>query len=324
MSTVTAAARTEIMALVADGLPCSRGVDAGAQVLLVLDDQPVAVPLGDLATQDVVVAHEARDELGGRPRRDRERIGDLLDARVVHDDDPIRHRERLFLVVRDVDEHQPELALEVAELDPHAQLEQAVEVAERLVEQQRLGLRHQHAGEGDTLLLPTRQGARLAVGERFQADHLEGSHRLLPPLLLPDPVHLQPELDVLERRPVREEREVLEDRRRGPLVRRQVDERLAVEEDLALGRELVTADHPQRRRLPAARRAEQDDVLAVVDVQVDVVDGDRAAGEDLRQSDEVEPRLSGRRGRRAPPPPDCTTPSLPCGPLGGRGSRSRS
>ena len=106
---------------------------------------------------------------------------------------------------------------------------------------------------------------------------------------LPTPCILRPNSTFVEHRPVREEGEVLEDGRRRPLVRGQVDERLAVEHDVAVGRELVAADHPQRRRLAAARRPEQDDVLAVVDVQVDVVDGDGAAGEDLRQADEVEP-----------------------------------
>ena len=106
---------------------------------------------------------------------------------------------------------------------------------------------------------------------------------------LPIAVHLEAELDVREHRPVGEQREVLEDGRRRSLVRRQVDERLAVEHDVTLGGELVAADHPQRRRLAAARRSQQDDVLAVVDVQVDVVDGDRAAREHLGQPDEVEP-----------------------------------
>ena len=206
--------------------------------------------------------------------------------------------------MRDVDEHQPELALEVPQLDAHAQLQQPVEVAERLVEEQRLRLRHEHAGERDALLLPARQRARLAVGELGEADHLERLHRELAPLVLADALHLQPERDVVEHGAVREEREVLEDRRRRPLVRRQVDERLPVEHDVALGRELVPADHPQRRRLAAAGRPEQDDVLAVVDVQVDVVDGDGAAGEDLRQPDQVEARPRRlRRGRRLPPPP---------------------
>ena len=191
--------------------------------------------------------------------------------------------------MRDVDEHQAELALEVAQLDAHPQLEQAVEVAERLVEEQRLRLRDEDPRERDALLLPARERPRLAVGERRQADHVERLERPLAPLLLPDAVHLEAELDVGEHRPVREQREVLEDGGRRPLVRRQVDERLAVEDDVTLGRELVAADHPQRRRLAAAGRAQEDDVLAVVDVQVDVVDGDRAAREHLGQADEVEP-----------------------------------
>ena len=78
----------------------------------------------------------------------------------------------------------PELALEVAQLDAHPQLEQPVEVAERLVEEERLRLRDEHAGERDALLLPARERPRLAVGERCQADHVERLERPLPPLLL--------------------------------------------------------------------------------------------------------------------------------------------
>ena len=103
------------------------------------------------------------------------------------------------------------------------------------------------------------------------------------------PSIFSPNATLSSTRPVREQGEVLEDRRRRALVRRQVDERLAVEHDVALGRELVAADHAQRRRLAAAGRPEQDDVLPVVDVQVDVVDGDGAAGEDLREPDQIEP-----------------------------------
>ena len=87
---------------------------------------------------------------------------------------------------------------------------------------------------------------------------------------------------------MREQREVLEHGRGRPLVRGEPHERLAVEHDVALGRVLVPADHAQRRRLAAPGRAEQDDVLAVVDVQVDVLHGERPAREDLRQPDQIE------------------------------------
>ncbi len=183
-STSTAAARTATSA----SSPTSRESPGATTLELTscssVDDEPVAVPLGDAAADDVVVAHEAGDELGLGPRRDRQRVGDLLDPRVVHDDDPVGHRERFLLVVRDVDEHQAELALEVAQLDAHPQLEQPVEVAERLVEEERLRLRHEHARERDPLLLAAGERARLAVGELRQADHLERVQRLLAALVL--------------------------------------------------------------------------------------------------------------------------------------------
>src|SRR5262245_7621831 len=49
--------------LVADGAPVARRDDARADVVLVRDDEPVAVDLDDAPTDDVVVAHEAGDEL---------------------------------------------------------------------------------------------------------------------------------------------------------------------------------------------------------------------------------------------------------------------
>jgi len=49
---------------------------------------------------------------------------------------------------------------------------------------------------------------------------------------------------------------------------------LALQEDAALGGQLEAGDHPQRRRLPRARRTEHREELAVVDVEVDPVDRD--------------------------------------------------
>ena len=50
-----------------------------------------------------------------------------------------------------------------------------------------------------------------------------------------------------------------------------------VEVDPAVGRLDEPGDHPQRRRLAAARRPEQRDELAVGDLEVELVDGDRLA-----------------------------------------------
>ena len=57
---------------------------------------------------------------------------------------------------------------------------------------------------------------------------------------------------------------------------------------VAAGHALQPGDHAQQRRLPAARRADEHDELAVADGQVDVVDGDDAAGEDLAHALEAD------------------------------------
>ena len=64
---------------------------------------------------------------------------------------------------------------------------------------------------------------------------------------------------------------------------------LAVDEDLAAGDLLEPGDHPQQRGLSAAGRADEDDELAVLDVEVDAVDDlDRA--EALDDAAELEAR----------------------------------
>jgi hypothetical protein len=77
---------------------------------------------------------------------------------------------------------------------------------------------------------------------------------------------------------------------RGALVRREAEQALPVEQNVAARRFLVPADHSQRGRLPAAGGAEQDDVLAVRDVEVDVVDREDVLAEPLGQALELEPR----------------------------------
>ena len=105
--------------------------------------------------------------------------GDLLDDAAVHDRDPVGHRQRLLLVVGDVDERDPDLLLDPLELDLQALAELQVERAERLVEEQDLRQVDDGAGESDALLL--------AAGE------LVG----LPVRLVPEPDPLELGLDAL-------------------------------------------------------------------------------------------------------------------------------
>ena len=77
----------------------------------------------------------------------------LHDDAAVHDRDAVGHRERLLLVVRDVEERDPDLALDRLELHLHLLAQLEVERAERLVEQQHRGPVHERARERHALAL---------------------------------------------------------------------------------------------------------------------------------------------------------------------------
>jgi hypothetical protein len=81
---------------------------------------------------------------------------------------------------------------------------------------------------------------------------------------------------------VRVERVVLEDHRDVAVLRRQPVDDAVGDADLAAGDVLEPGDHPQRGRLAAAGRADQDDELAVGDLEVQVGDSLRPVRVDLR------------------------------------------
>jgi hypothetical protein len=110
----------------------------------------------------------ARVDLRIHQVRDAEEVGDigvgglvvdvgggaeLHDVALVHHRQAVGHRERLLLVVGDVQESDPDALLQRPELDLEAAAELGVERAERLVEQQHRGPQHQCPRERDALLL---------------------------------------------------------------------------------------------------------------------------------------------------------------------------
>ena len=88
-------------------------------------------------------------------------------------------------------------------------------------------------------------------------------------LLALHPVAVQPVGDVLLHRHVREERVGLEHHVGRPLVGRQPGHVLPVDLDPPARRRLEAREHPQQRRLAAARAAEQAEELALPDVEAD-------------------------------------------------------
>lgn len=165
-------------------------------------------------------AYEASDEIGGRLFVKGDWIRELFDMALSHNYDAIRHGKCLGLVVRDVDDRQPQLLCQLGELcaDLHAQ--RGVEGGQRLIHKQDIWIRNQRAGDGNALLLAT--GKLVWPRLRFGSDthHVHAGSDLLGPLACR---HLiawggQRKLDVLFHRHVWPQCEVLEDHRKPALI----------------------------------------------------------------------------------------------------------
>ena len=98
---------------------------------------------------------------------------------MVHDDDAVGDRERLLLVVGHVGHREAEALLELADVLAHPAAELGVEVRQRLVEAEHLGLEHERPGDGDPLLLAARE-----LGGQPRVEPLEADQRQLLPRLL--------------------------------------------------------------------------------------------------------------------------------------------
>jgi len=260
---------------------------------------PARGRVGDPPGQLVGEPDEAGHELRHRPPVHVLRTAYLLEQAMVHDRDTVRHREGLLLVMRDVDEGDADLPLQVLELGLHLLPQLEVEGAERLVEQQHLGAVDQGTGERDPLLLAAGQLIRpgpLPPVEPGQADGRGDAAAEL------GPRHVglaQPEGDVLEHVEVREQRIALEHGVDRAPVRREAGDLPPGDLDRPLRRPLESGDHPQRGCLTAAARADDGEELPRRDVEVDGPDGDQLA-EPLLHAAEADRRFAAHRPAHRP------------------------
>jgi len=233
--------------------------------------------LRDRAGNDIAAAHEVGGEGVARAQVDLARGALLDDHAALHDGDLVRHRQRLDLVVGDVDGGDAERGGEVADLHPHLLAQLGVEVRQRLVEQQELRLVHQRAGHRDPLLLAAGQERRRPVGQRLQLDHGERAHHPrahVAGAAAAVAVH-QREGDVVVDRHVRPDGVALEHHPEVAAVRRHVDRaggaehHLVGHRDLAAVGRLQPGDAVQGRGLAAAGRAEERVELAARDAERD-------------------------------------------------------
>ena len=84
---------------------------------------------------------------------------------------------RLGLIMRHIDRGDAECVVQAADLDAHLLAQVGVQVGQRFVQQQHLGLDHDRARQRDTLLLPAGQLRRIAVAQMPQLHHVEDRGR---------------------------------------------------------------------------------------------------------------------------------------------------
>jgi hypothetical protein len=165
-----------------------------------------------------------------------------------------------------------EPALERADFAAHFAAQLRVEVRERLVHQAHRRLRHDRAAERNALLLAAGKLRRLAVEQALEPEHLGRALESGRPLRAGNAAHLQPEHDVLGDGKMGKQRVGLEHHRGAAPRRRRLGHIAPGNLDYALVRRLEPGDEPQRRRLAAARGAEQHHQGPRCGREADVVD----------------------------------------------------
>ena len=197
----------------------------------------------------------------------------LLQEAVLEHRDPVAHRHGLDLVVGDVDRGDAEPALQRGDLGAGLHAELGVEVGQRLVHEEDLRLADDGAAHGDALALAAGERLRLAVEVRLEVEELGRLVDPLADLVLGDAGDLQREAHVVGDGHVRVERVVLEHHRDVAVLGGEVRDVAVADADGARRDVLEAGEHAQRGGLAAAGGADEDEELAVLDVEVERVDG---------------------------------------------------
>ncbi|ABA49062.1 phenol hydroxylase, putative [Burkholderia pseudomallei 1710b] len=214
---------------------------------------------------------EARDERRRRFLVHVDGRADLFRIAAIHHDHALRERHRLDLVVRHIDARRREPRVQPLDFEAHLHAQLRIEVRQRLVEQEHRRLANDRAPHRDALPLAARQLARAPREQRPELEDLRGRLHARVDQRALDTANLQPVSHVLRNRHVRIQRVVLEHHRDVAILRLERVDDASTDRDLAFRHRLEAGDHPQQRRFPAARRADEHDELAVGDIDVDPV-----------------------------------------------------
>ena len=172
-------------------------------------------------------------------------LTDLLDPTVVHHHDAVGHGHRFDLVVRYVHRRRFEPLVQRLDLAAHRYPQLGIEVGQRLIEQEHLGIAHDRAPHCHPLPLSAGELARETVQKRIQVQDLGRlSDALVDHLRLRLP-KLQTERHVVADRHVRVQRVALEHHRDVAVLGLDVVDHLIIDRDRAAGDLLQPRQHAQ-------------------------------------------------------------------------------
>ena len=97
-----------------------------------------------------------------------ERRADLRNDSVVENDDLVGQSHRLRLVMRHIDHRRAKIGVELRQLEAHLHAQFRIEVRQRLVEQENLGLAHQRPADRHSLTLTAGKLGRAAIEMEFE------------------------------------------------------------------------------------------------------------------------------------------------------------
>ena len=163
------------------------------------------------------------------------RRGDLLDDAVLHDHDAIAEGHSLGLVVGNIDERALDLVAQLNELGTHLVAKLGVQVGQRLVHQEDLGITHDGAADSDTLTLAARKRPGLTVEILGNAQNLGSRANLTVDLVLGDLLELKRKRHVLVHRHIGVQSIALEHHGDVAVLGCHVVDALAVDEYVARG-----------------------------------------------------------------------------------------
>ena len=193
---------------------------------------------------------------------------DLLHLAAVHDHDRIRHGQRFFLIVGDINKGNVHLPLQTLQFQLHLLAQFQIQCAQRLVQKQDLRFVDQTAGNGHALLLAAGHLADAAALKALQAHNFQHIPHLAADGVFVHLLQAQAKGHVLEHIQVREQCVLLEHGIHRALIGRHTGNVLALQQDFAGIRLQKTCDQAQGGGFAAAGGAQQRHKLFVMDVQV--------------------------------------------------------